>query len=99
MMRWKNECIVNCDVNDDGLECYDRIIENNEDGDDDAHWYDDVDGTTPMVNSRGDPTPDDTDHPHANKAETDLRMINTSSTLRMINIASTLKIVNSSFAE
>ena len=35
-MRWKNECIVNCDVNDDGLECYDRIIENNEDGDDDA---------------------------------------------------------------
>ena len=36
MMRLKNECIVNCDVNDDGLECYDRIIENNEDGDDDA---------------------------------------------------------------
>ena len=46
-----------------------------------------------MVNSRGDPTPDDTDHPHANKAETDLRMINTSSTLRMINISSML-IVN-----
>ena len=28
MMRWKNECIVNCDVNDDGLEYHDgdRII-------------------------------------------------------------------------
>ena len=41
MMRWKNECIVNCDVNDDGLECYDG---NDEDDDGDDGNDDDDDG-------------------------------------------------------